>query len=122
MIFLKSGRGFTKILLSSRKEFMLNIFNQIANLASGTLAVAAAVSSAAPQVSKETHKQATLDLTGIALHAAAQVATVTTGNLWIGLGAKLLPAIYDEVMTIVNKNGLIATAMHQAQAPATQAK
>jgi len=87
---------------------MLNIFNQIANLASGTLAVAAAVSSAAPQVSNETHKQATLDLTGVALDAAAKVASATTTNLWVALAARLMPAIYDEVMVIVNKNGLIA--------------
>ena len=93
---------------------MLNFFNQIANLASGTLAIAAAVTSAAPQVSGENHKQATLDLTGVALHAASQMATAKSGNAWILLGAKLLPAIYDEVMTVVNKHGLIAGAMAQS--------
>jgi hypothetical protein len=90
---------------------MLNIFNQLANLTSGTLAVASAVSSAAPQVSNETHKQATLDLTGVALHAAAKVASASTTNIWVTLGAQLLPAIYDEVMVVVNKNGLIASSM-----------
>ena len=99
---------------------MLNIFNQIANLASGTLAVAAAVSSAAPQVSAENHKQATLDLTGVALEAAAKVACASTGNVWVVLAAQMLPAMYDEVMTVVNKHGLIASAMSQAAAaPAT---
>jgi len=90
---------------------MLNIFSQLANLTSGTLAIAAAVTAAAPQVSGETHKQATLDLTGIALHAAAGVAAAKTGNAWAMLGARLLPAIYDEVMTVVNKHGLIASAV-----------
>ena len=90
---------------------MLNIFSQIANLASGTLAVAAAVSSAAPQVSAETHKQATLDLAGVALEAAAKVASACTGNAWVLLAAAILPSMYDEVMTVVNKNGLIANAI-----------
>lgn len=94
---------------------MLNIFNQFANLTSGTLAVAAAISSAAPQVAGETHKQATLDLTGVALHAAANVAVGNTSNPWVVLGAKLLPAIYDEVMVVVNKHGLIATAVAQGK-------
>ena len=105
---------------------MLNIFNQIANLTSGTLAVATAVSSAAPQVSSETHKQATLDLTAVALEAAAKVAAASTGNLWVNLASTLLPAIYDQVMTVVNKNGLIATSVAQASpaapAPAPAAK
>lgn len=87
---------------------MLSIFNEISNLASGTLAVAAAVTSVAPQISAENHKQATLDLTGVALQAAAKVASTATANVWVALGAQLLPAIYDEVMTVVNKNGLIA--------------
>jgi hypothetical protein len=114
MIFLKSGREFHRISRFPGKEFfMLSIFNQIANLASGTLAVAAAVSSAAPQVSAENHKQATLDLAGVALEAAAKVATASTGNAWVLLGAQILPAIYDELMTIVNKHGLIATNMAQ---------
>jgi hypothetical protein len=90
---------------------MLSIFNEIANLASGTLSVAAAVTSVAPQVSAENHKQATLDLTGVALQAAAKVASTTTANVWVALASQLLPAIYDEVMTIVNKNGLIAQAV-----------
>jgi hypothetical protein len=94
---------------------MLNIFNQIANLTSGTLAVAAAVSSTAPQVTAENHKQATLDLTGVALHAAAKVASASTTNQWVTLAAQLLPAIYDEVMTVVNKNGLIANSMTSAK-------
>jgi hypothetical protein len=101
---------------------MLNIFNQIANLASGTLAVASAVTNAAPQVSAESHKQATLDLAGVALETAAKVASVSTGNTWVLLAASLLPALYDEVMTVVNKHGLIATAAANnaagAQAPA----
>jgi hypothetical protein len=92
---------------------MLNIFNQVANLASGTLAVAAAVSSAAPQVSAESHKQATLDLTSVALQAAAKVAAASTGNLWVLLAAGMLPAMYDEVMTVVNKHGLIAGRLAQ---------
>lgn len=95
---------------------MLNIFNQIANLASGTMVVASAVTAAAPQVSAETHKQATLDLTGVALAAAAKVASVSSGNVWVLLGTQLLPAIYDEVMTVVNKHGMIAGAMAQANA------
>ena len=95
---------------------MLNIFNQLANLASGTLAVAAAVANAAPQVSQETKKQATLDLTGVALHAAANAASVNTTNSWLKLATSLLPAIYDEVMTIVNKHGLIAGAVQQQRA------
>jgi hypothetical protein len=99
---------------------MLNIFNQIANLTSGTLAVAAAVSSAAPQVSSENHKQATLDLTGVALQAAARVASASSGNVWVTVAAQLLPAIYDEVMTIVNKNGLIAASLHAAAPAAAQ--
>jgi hypothetical protein len=90
---------------------MLKIFNEIANLASGTLAVAAAVTSAAPQISAENHKQATLDLTGVALQAASKVASNTTTNIWVQLGSQLLPAIYDEVMTIVNKNGMIAQSL-----------
>jgi hypothetical protein len=90
---------------------MLNIFNQIANLASGTLAVASAVTAAAPQVSAETQKQATLDLTGVALSAAAKVASAESGNVWVQLASQLLPAIYDEVMTIVNKHGMISTAV-----------
>jgi len=101
---------------------MLSIFNQLANLASGTLAVAAAVSSAAPQVSQESHKQATLDLAGVALDAAAKVATASTGNVWVLLGARLLPAIYDELMTVVNKHGLIANAMSQNAAAAPPAR
>jgi hypothetical protein len=100
---------------------MLNIFSQISNLASGTLAVAAAVSAAAPQVSSETHKQATLDLTGVALQEAAQVAGVSTGNIWVTLGASLLPVIYNEVMTVVNKHGLIATSMASSAAASTTA-
>jgi len=95
---------------------MLNIFNQLANLASGTLAVAAAVANAAPQVSQETQKQAALDLTGVALHAAANAASVNTTNSWVKLATSLLPAIYDEVMTIVNKHGLIAGAVQQQRA------
>jgi hypothetical protein len=101
---------------------MLNIFNQIANLASGTLAVAAAVSAAAPQVSTETQKQAALDLAGVALSEAAKVATASTGNVWVALGAELLPAIYDEVMTVVNKHGLIAGNMAQSAAAPAPAK
>ena len=97
---------------------MLNIFNQIANMASGTLAVAAAVSAAAPQVSAENHKQATLDLTAVALQAAAKVACAGTGNVWVLLAATMLPAMYDEVMTVVNKHGLIATNMATAATPA----
>ena len=100
---------------------MLNIFTQIAHLTSGTLAIAAAVTNAAPQVSADNHKQATLDLTGVALQAAAKVAVVSSGNVWILLGAQLLPAIYDEVMTVVNKHGMIATAVaaqNAAVAPA----
>jgi len=97
---------------------MLNIFSQIAQLTSGTLAIAAAVTNAAPQVSAENHKQATLDLTGVALHAAGKVAMASTGNVWVLLGAQLLPAIYDEVMTVVNKHGLIAAAVAQNAAPA----
>ena len=93
---------------------MLNIFNQIANLASGTLAVDAAITSASPQVSSETHKQATLDLTGVALQEAAKVATACTGNIWVTLGAELLPAMYDEVMTVVNKHGLLAANLAQS--------
>jgi len=95
---------------------MLNIFNQIANLASGTLVVAAAVSAAAPQVSAESQKQATLDLAGVALQAAAKAASASTTNVWVTLGSELLPAIYDEIMTAVNKNGLIATSMGQSAA------
>lgn len=91
---------------------MLNIFNEIANMTSGTLAVAAAVSAAAPQVSAETQKQAALDLTAVALHTAARVASSSTPNAWVTLAAQLLPAIYDEVMTVVNKHGLIATAVN----------
>jgi hypothetical protein len=87
---------------------MLNIFNEIANLCSGTLAVATAVTSAAPQVSAENHKQATLDLAGVALEAAAKAAASATANVWVALATELLPAIYDEVMTVVNKNGLLA--------------
>lgn len=97
---------------------MLNIFSQIAQLTSGTLAIAAAVTNAAPQVSAESHKQATLDLTGVALQAAGKVAAASTGNVWVLLGAQLLPAIYDEVMTVVNKHGLIAAAVAQAATPA----
>ena len=89
---------------------MLNIFSQIANLASGTLAVASAVTNAAPQVSGETHKQVTLDLTGVALTEAAKVAGASTGNIWVTLAAQLLPVMYDEVMHIVNKHGLIANS------------
>jgi hypothetical protein len=95
---------------------MLNIFNQISNLASGTLAIVSAVASVAPQVSKETQKQAALDLAGIALQEAAKVATAATGNLWVTLGAEMLPAVYDEVMTVVNKHGLIASTMSTASA------
>jgi hypothetical protein len=100
---------------------MLNIFNQIANLASGTLAVIQAVSNVAPQVSAETQKQASLDLAGVALEEAAKVVSASSSNTWTVLGAELLPAIYDEVMTVVNKHGLIATATVQAAAPAAQA-
>ena len=99
---------------------MLNIFSQIANLASGTLAVAAAVNSAAPQLTAETHKQATLDLTGIALQEAAKVASASTTNIWVMLGAAILPGLYDEIMTIVNKHGVIAT--NAATAAASAAK
>ena len=95
---------------------MLSVFNQIANLASGTLSVLTAVTAAAPQVSAETQKQATLDLAGVALETAGKVAAATTGNVWVTLGAELLPAIYDEVMTVVNKNGLISTTMGQTAA------
>jgi hypothetical protein len=95
---------------------MLNIFNQISNLASGTLAIVSAVASVAPQVSAETQKQAALDLAGIALQQAAKVATASTGNLWVTLGAEMLPAMYDEVMTVVNKHGLVATTMTNAAA------
>jgi hypothetical protein len=90
---------------------MLSVFNEIANLAAGTLAVAAAVTSVAPQISAESHKQAVLDLAGVALQAAAKVASTTTGNAWVQIAAALLPAIYDEVMTVVNKNGLITQAV-----------
>ena len=96
---------------------MLNIFNQMANLASGTLAVAAAVSSAAPQVANENHKQATLDLAGVALEAAAKVACASTGNAWVLLAAAVLPGMYDEVMTVVNKHGLIANTVAQHTPP-----
>jgi hypothetical protein len=96
---------------------MLSIFNEISNLASGTLAVAAAVTSVAPQISAENHKQATLDLTGVALQAAAKVASTTSANVWVQLASGLLPAIYDEVMTVVNKNGLLAQSV-TAAAPA----
>jgi hypothetical protein len=107
--------------LSHERKSMLNIFNQIANLASGTLAIAAAVTNAAPQVSAENHKQATLDLTGVALQAAAKVVTVGTGNVWVLLGAQLLPAIYDEVMTVVNKHGMLAAAVASQNAAAAPA-
>lgn len=93
---------------------MLNIFNEVANLASGTLAITAAVASTAPQVSAESQKQATLDLAGVALQTAAKVASATTSNAWIQLGSALLPALYDEVMTVVNKHGLIAQSMTAA--------
>lgn len=99
---------------------MLTVFNQIANLASGTLVVMAAVSAAAPQASAESQKQATLDLTGVALQAAAKAASVTTTNVWVQLGSELLPAIYDELMTVVNKNGLIAQAVSAAGATAAK--
>lgn len=95
---------------------MLNIFNQIANLASGTLAVATAVVSAAPQVSAEDQKQASLDLAGVALQEAAKVATAVSSNVWVALATQLLPAMYDEVMTIVNKHGLISTTIAQSAA------
>ncbi|HEY3841280.1 MAG TPA: hypothetical protein VGL72_32135 [Bryobacteraceae bacterium] len=95
---------------------MLNIFNQISNLASGTLAIVSAVAATAPQVSGETQKQAVLDLAGIALEEAAKVAAVGCGNAWVALGATLLPAVYDEVMTVVNKHGLIANTMTPAPA------
>jgi hypothetical protein len=98
---------------------MLSIFNQIANLASGTLSVLTAVAAAAPQASAETQKQATLDLAGVALEAAAKVASAGTGNIWVALGAEMLPAIYDEVMTIVNKNGLISASLGQATSKPT---
>ena len=97
---------------------MLNIFNEIANLASGTLAVATAVTSAAPQISAESHKQATLDLAGVALEAAAKAAAASVGNVWVALASELLPAIYDEIMTVVNKNGLIAKTVNSAASPA----
>ena len=90
---------------------MLSIFNEIANLASGTLSILTAVTSAAPQASAESQKQATLDLAGVALQAAAKVASVNTTNVWVELASSLLPAIYDEVMTVVNKNGLISQAI-----------
>lgn len=90
---------------------MLTIFNQVANLASGTLAVVSAVSAAAPQATAETQKQAVLDLTGVALQAAAKAASAQTTNPWVQLGSALLPAIYDEVMSVVNKHGLIAQAV-----------
>lgn len=93
---------------------MLTIFNQIANLASGTLAVVAAVSAAAPQASAESQKQAALDLTGVALQAAAKAASVDTNNMWVQLGSELLPALYDEVMMVANKNGLIAQSVKAA--------
>lgn len=89
---------------------MLNIFSQIANLASGTLAVAEAVANAAPQASAETQKQATLDLAGVALAQAAKLVATGAANPWVLLGSALLPALYDEIMTVVNKHGLIATA------------
>jgi hypothetical protein len=98
---------------------MLNVFNQIANLTAGTLAIASAVSSAAPQVAAESHKQATLDLTGVALQAAAKLATASSGNLWVLLAAQILPAMYDEVMTVVNKHGLIAATIAQNASAAT---
>ena len=98
---------------------MLNIFSQISNLAAGTLAVAAAVTNAAPQVSSETHKQATLDLAGVALAEAAKVAGASTANVWVTLGAELLPAIYNEVMLVANKRGLIAASASTTAAPAT---
>jgi hypothetical protein len=101
---------------------MLNIFNQIANMASGTLVVAAAVSAAAPQVSSESHKQATLDLTSVALQTAAKVASASTSNPWVVLASQLLPAMYDEVMTVVNKHGLIASTMANAAAAPVPAK
>jgi hypothetical protein len=94
---------------------MLTIFNQIANLTSGTLAVMSAVASAAPQASAENQKQAALDLTGVALQAAAKAASADTKNVWVQLGSQLLPVIYDEVMTIVNKNGLISQAVSTAK-------
>ena len=97
---------------------MLNVFSQIANLVSGTLAVAAAVAAAAPQVSAETHQQATLDLTGVALQEAAKIAGVESTNPWFLLGASLLPVMYEEVMTVVNKHGLIATSVATAAAKA----
>jgi hypothetical protein len=97
---------------------MLNIFNQIANLASGTLAVIEAVSSVAPQVSAETQKQASLDLAGVALEEAARLVSAGTSNPWVALASALLPAIYDEVMTVVNKHGLIANSTTQTAAPA----
>jgi hypothetical protein len=90
---------------------MLNIFNQIANMTSGTLVVASAVSAAAPQVSAETHKQATLDLAGVALETAAKIACASTGNAWVVLAAQLLPVVYEEVMTVVNKHGLMANSL-----------
>ena len=97
---------------------MLNIFNEIANLAAGTLAITAAVVSAAPQASAESQKQATLDLAGVALQAAAKAASASTTNAWVLLASALLPALYDEVMTVVNKNGLIAQAVVTAGATA----
>ncbi len=90
---------------------MLTVFNQIANLTSGTLAVMSAVAAAAPQASAESQKQATLDLSGVVLQAAAKAASASTTNVWVQLGSALLPAIYDEVMTVVNKHGLIAQAV-----------
>ena len=98
---------------------MLTVFNQIANLTSGTLTVLTAVAAAAPQASAESQKQATLDLTGIALQAAAKAASASTTNVWVQLGSELLPAIYDELMTVVNKNGLIAQAVNTASSTAT---
>ena len=100
---------------------MLNVFSQIANLASGTLVVAAAVAAVAPQVSAETHRQATLDLTGVALQEAATIAGADSTNAWVLLGASLLPVMYNEVMVVVNKHGLIATSIAQSAVPAVTA-
>ena len=95
---------------------MLNIFNQISNLASGTLAIVSAVAATAPQVSGETQKQVVLDLAGVALEEAAKVTAAATGNAWVALGATLLPTVYDQVMTVVNKHGLIANSITHAPA------
>jgi hypothetical protein len=74
---------------------MLTVFNQIANLAAGVTAIASGVQAAAPQLSAQSAKQATLAIATASLQQAAAIAP----NAYLsGTAEALLSPIYDSVL------------------------